>query len=253
MIDRKELERYQREACEALGARVLLSRRRRPAALRSPTSVSVSSRRRGWACWCTSTPTVLREGIGDVAAADLSRASPSEHRQRARQRRDVSLPPGQNLPLRAGRAGKAPQLQTAARPRNTFTVWHEIELNPGDQYTLKPDTKHWFQAGDEGAIVSEFSTRSRDESDIFTDPQFSAPRASSEAASASVPGRCGDSAFRCATPTDMASEAGQDVLDGDGLIELGFQKDSDQESAPRPSSSGPRIHRPLLQIRLPLA
>ena len=27
-----------------------------------------------------------------------------------------------------------------------FTVWHEIVLNPGEQYTLMPDTWHWFQA-----------------------------------------------------------------------------------------------------------
>ena len=32
-----------------------------------------------------------------------------------------------------------------------------------------PNTPHWFQAGNEGAIVSEFSTNSHDESDIFTD------------------------------------------------------------------------------------
>ncbi len=50
-----------------------------------------------------------------------------------------------------------------------YTVFHEIELNPGDQYTLEPNTLHWFQAGEEGAVVSEFSTRSRDEADIFTD------------------------------------------------------------------------------------
>lgn len=53
-----------------------------------------------------------------------------------------------------------------------FTVWHEIELNPGEQYTLQPDTLHWFQAGPEGAVVSEFSTRSRDEYDIYTDPDI---------------------------------------------------------------------------------
>lgn len=53
-----------------------------------------------------------------------------------------------------------------------FTVWHEIVLNPGDQYTLAPNTLHWFQAGDKGAIVSEFSTTSRDEFDIFTDPNI---------------------------------------------------------------------------------
>ena len=35
-----------------------------------------------------------------------------------------------------------------------------------------PDTLHWFQAGPEGAIVSEFSTRSTDEADVFTDPRI---------------------------------------------------------------------------------
>ena len=40
----------------------------------------------------------------------------------------------------------------------------------GLQYTLMPDTLHWFQAGAEGAIVSEFSTKSRDDADVFTDP-----------------------------------------------------------------------------------
>lgn len=53
-----------------------------------------------------------------------------------------------------------------------YTVRSEIELGPGDQYTLPPDTLHWFQAGDEGAIVSEFSSTSRDESDVFTDPRI---------------------------------------------------------------------------------
>ncbi len=45
-------------------------------------------------------------------------------------------------------------------------------LRPGEQLTIPPDTLHWFEAGDEGAIVSEFSTRSRDESDVFTDPRI---------------------------------------------------------------------------------
>jgi len=53
-----------------------------------------------------------------------------------------------------------------------YTVRREIELGPGHQYTLPPDTLHWFQAGDEGAIVSEFSSTSRDESDVFTDPRI---------------------------------------------------------------------------------
>jgi D-lyxose ketol-isomerase len=53
-----------------------------------------------------------------------------------------------------------------------YTVFHQITLEPGEQYTIQPDTLHWFQAGDEGAIVSEFSSTSRDESDIFTDPRI---------------------------------------------------------------------------------
>jgi len=53
-----------------------------------------------------------------------------------------------------------------------YTVFHEIELNPGDQYTIPSDTLHWFQGGQEGAIVSEFSSTSHDESDIFTNPNI---------------------------------------------------------------------------------
>jgi len=48
----------------------------------------------------------------------------------------------------------------------------EVELHPGDQFTIPPDTLHWFRAGDDGAVVSEFSTRSRDELDVFSDPQI---------------------------------------------------------------------------------
>jgi D-lyxose ketol-isomerase len=49
----------------------------------------------------------------------------------------------------------------------------ELVLHPGDQYTILPDTLHWFQAGAEGgAVVSEFSTQSRDEFDVFSDPQI---------------------------------------------------------------------------------
>ena len=48
----------------------------------------------------------------------------------------------------------------------------ELELYPGDQFTIPPDTLHWFRAGADGAIVSEFSSRSRDETDVFTDSRI---------------------------------------------------------------------------------
>lgn len=59
-----------------------------------------------------------------------------------------------------------------AKSAGFYRVSHEIILDPGEQYTLQPDTLHWFQAGPEGAVVSEFSTTSTDEADIFTDPNI---------------------------------------------------------------------------------
>lgn len=53
-----------------------------------------------------------------------------------------------------------------------YTVFHEIELNPGDQYDVPPNTFHWFQAGGDGAIISEFSSACYDETDVFTDPRI---------------------------------------------------------------------------------
>lgn len=69
----------------------------------------------------------------------------------------------------SGEAAANPYCKPPAGSEEYYTVWHEVVLNPGEQYTLVPNTLHWFQAGDEGAIVSEFSTNSEDESDIFTD------------------------------------------------------------------------------------
>lgn len=69
-----------------------------------------------------------------------------------------------------------PAAHPACRPpqgrEETYTVWHEVALEPGGQYTIPPNTLHWFQAGEEGAVVSEFSTRSTDENDIFTDAEI---------------------------------------------------------------------------------
>lgn len=60
--------------------------------------------------------------------------------------------------------GKLPAMETS--------VYNEIILNPGEQYTIMPETLHWFQAGPEGAVISEFSTMSTDETDVFTDKRL---------------------------------------------------------------------------------
>ena len=57
-------------------------------------------------------------------------------------------------------------------PPSDVTVFHEIVLKSGEQYTIMPETLHWFQAGPDGAVVSEFSTHSTDETDVFTDKKI---------------------------------------------------------------------------------
>lgn len=51
-----------------------------------------------------------------------------------------------------------------------YTARHEIVLPPGGQCTLPPNTRHWFQARDKGAVFFSFSTCVRDGLDRFTDP-----------------------------------------------------------------------------------
>ena len=60
----------------------------------------------------------------------------------------------------------------AVLPPTDTTVYKEIILNPGEQYTIYPETDHWFQAGDDGAVISEFSTANSDETDVFTDKRI---------------------------------------------------------------------------------
>ena len=91
--------------------------------------------------------------------------------------KELVMFPGQACPEHrhppvGGEPGKE---ETFRVRRGSVRLWvdgdGEVVLGPGEQHTIPPDTLHWFQAGDEGAIVSEFSTRSRDESDVFTDPR----------------------------------------------------------------------------------
>ena len=71
-----------------------------------------------------------------------------------------------------GRITKNPKAKVPKKYKKYLTVWHEIILKPGQQRTIPPNTRHWFQSGPAGAIVSEFSTASHDKKDIFTDPHI---------------------------------------------------------------------------------
>lgn len=65
------------------------------------------------------------------------------------------------------RAGFVP-----AGKEDVYTTRHELILEPGGQITVEPGTKHWFQAGEQGAVLYSFSSVARDVLDRFTDPEI---------------------------------------------------------------------------------
>jgi D-lyxose ketol-isomerase len=90
--------------------------------------------------------------------------------------KELVLYPGQTCPEHRhppfdGTPGKE---ETFRCRRGLVTLWvdgRELVLRPGDQFTIPPDTVHSFTAGPDGAVISEFSSTSRDDLDVFTDPE----------------------------------------------------------------------------------
>jgi len=173
MIDRKEFERYKREA------RAVLNRANIVITSDEAAQIEIADFGLG---------RFEETGLGVLVYVNTERCCAKElamwPRQTCPEHRHPNIggEPGKEETFRCrwgkvfvyvpGEPAKAPHCKPPSGREETYSVWHEIELNPGDQYTLVPDTKHWFQAGDEGAVVSEFSTHSRDECDVFTDPEI---------------------------------------------------------------------------------
>src|SRR3954451_8639992 len=92
--------------------------------------------------------------------------------------KELVLFPGQECPEhRHPPVGDEPGKEETFRVRHGAVHLHvdgagDILLGPGEQFTVPPNTLHSFEAGDEGAIFSEFSTTSRDALDVFTDPEI---------------------------------------------------------------------------------
>jgi D-lyxose ketol-isomerase len=76
---------------------------------------------------------------------------------------------GRVYPYVEGQPSAEPKAGPPVGRDATYTAWHELVLELGQRHTIPPDTKHWFQTGLERAIVSEFSSTSREEYDVFTD------------------------------------------------------------------------------------
>jgi D-lyxose ketol-isomerase len=89
--------------------------------------------------------------------------------------KELVLYPGQACPEHrhppfAGSPGKEETFRCRSGVVRLQVAGQELVLHPGEQFTIPPDTLHSFRAGPEGAVVSEFSSASRDDLDVFTDP-----------------------------------------------------------------------------------
>ena len=149
MIRREQLERYQREACEYL---------RRANIVVTPKEagqIEIADFGLGQ---------FEATGLGVLVYVNTARCCAKElvlwPRQTCPEHRhpDIGAERGKEETFRcrwgkvflyvSGEPAQSPQCKLPAGREKTYTVWHEIVLNPGDQYTLTPDTKHWFQSGD---------------------------------------------------------------------------------------------------------
>jgi D-lyxose ketol-isomerase len=91
--------------------------------------------------------------------------------------KELVLFPGQMCPEHRhppfdGTPGKEETFRCRLGQVELVVAGDRTSLGPGDQFTIPPDTLHWFQAGEEGAVVTEFSSTSRDDLDIWTDSQI---------------------------------------------------------------------------------
>jgi D-lyxose ketol-isomerase len=91
--------------------------------------------------------------------------------------KELVLYPGQTCPEHRhppfeGTPGKEETFRCRRGRVELVVEGERILLGPGEQHTIPPDTLHWFRAGEEGAVVSEFSSTSRDELDVFTDSRI---------------------------------------------------------------------------------
>ena len=90
--------------------------------------------------------------------------------------KELVLYPGQTCPEHRhppfdGTPGKEETFRCRRGSVVLRVAGEEVALGPGEQLTIPPDTLHSFTAGPEGAVISEFSSTSRDELDVFTDPK----------------------------------------------------------------------------------
>jgi D-lyxose ketol-isomerase len=60
-------------------------------------------------------------------------------------------------------------LTVPAGKEAVYTARHAVTLRPGEQCTVPPGTRHWFQAGPDGSVNLAFQNRVDESLNIFTE------------------------------------------------------------------------------------
>jgi D-lyxose ketol-isomerase len=68
-----------------------------------------------------------------------------------------------------------PGLRIPAGKESVYHERHAVMLCPGEQYTLPPGTRHWFQAGPKGSVNLAFQNRVDETQNIFSQPNGVCP------------------------------------------------------------------------------
>jgi len=64
-----------------------------------------------------------------------------------------------------------PYIKIPSKKEPYYTSRYEIHLGLGEQYSVKPNTKHWFQAGPKGSVNIAFQNRVNEDFNLFYDPE----------------------------------------------------------------------------------
>ena len=65
---------------------------------------------------------------------------------------------------------KSKSVRIPAGKEAYYTVFEEVVLKPGEQYSVEPGIEHWFQGGQEGSVNICFQNRVDENKNIFLDP-----------------------------------------------------------------------------------
>lgn len=64
-----------------------------------------------------------------------------------------------------------PELKLPQGKSDFYTARHEVKLKTGEQYSVPPNTKHWFMGGPQGSVNMAVQNRVNEDRNVYYDPE----------------------------------------------------------------------------------